>query len=73
MKKLLLSLAALFVLCAAQSTRADVLTFVPPDPDIDDLDHHKAYTWRVDNVNLQGKTIIRRGVCTSFDSRCRFQ
>ncbi|HEY0171243.1 MAG TPA: PEP-CTERM sorting domain-containing protein [Pyrinomonadaceae bacterium] len=57
MKKILFSLAALFVLCAAQTARADVLTFVPPDPDIDDLDHHKAYTWRVDNVNLQGKQI----------------
>ncbi len=57
MKKLLFSLAALFVLCAAQTARADVLTFVPPDPDIDDLDHHKAYTWRVDNVNLQGQQI----------------
>ena len=57
MKKLLLSLAALFVLCAAQTVKADTLTFTPPDPDIDDLDHHKAYTWRVDNVNLQGKTI----------------
>jgi hypothetical protein len=56
-KKLLFAIAAIFVLCAAQSARADVLTFVPPDPDIDDLDHHKAYTWRVDNVNLQGKTI----------------
>jgi hypothetical protein len=56
-KKILFSLAALFVLCAAQTARADVLTFVPPDPDIDDLDHHKAYTWRVDNVNLQGKQI----------------
>lgn len=57
MKKLLLSLAALFVLCAAQPARADVLTFVPPDADIDDLDHHKAYTWRVNNVNLQGQSI----------------
>ena len=58
MKKLLLSLAALFVLCAAQSVKADTLTFIPPDPDIDDLDHHKVYTWRLDNVSLpQGHTI----------------
>jgi len=57
MKKSLLLIAALFVLCASQAARADVLTFVPPDPDIDDLDHHKAYTWRIDNVNLQGKQI----------------
>jgi len=56
-KKLFVSLAALFVLCLPSAVRADVLTFTPPDPDIDDLDHHKAYTWRVDNVNLNGKTI----------------
>jgi PEP-CTERM motif len=56
-KKILVSLAALFVLCLPSAVRADVLTFVPPDPDIDDLDHHKAYAWRVDNVNLQGKQI----------------
>jgi hypothetical protein len=23
-----------------------------------DLDHHSAYTWRIDNVNLAGKTIV---------------
>ena len=57
MKKLLFPLAAILVLCASQAARADVMTFIPPDPDIDDLDHHKAYTWRVDNVNLNGKTI----------------
>lgn len=57
MKKLLFTFAALFVLCAVQSVKADTLTFIPPDPDIDDLDHHKAYTWRIDNVNLQGKVI----------------
>jgi hypothetical protein len=56
-KKLLVSLAALFVLSLPAAVRADTLTFVPPDPDIDDLDHHKAYTWRVDNVNLNGKAI----------------
>ena len=57
MKKSLILVAALFVICASQAARADVLTFIPPDPDMDDLDHHKAYTWRVDNVNLQGKQI----------------
>jgi hypothetical protein len=57
LKKLLLSLAALFVLCAVHSVKADTLTFNPPDADIDDLDHHKVYTWRIDNVNLNGKVI----------------
>ena len=57
MKKLLVSLAALFVLALPAAVKADTLTLVPPDPDIDDLDHHKAYTWRVDNVDMKGKQI----------------
>ena len=57
MKKLLLSLAALFVLCAAQSVKADTLTFTPSPVDLNDLDHHMVYTWKVSNVNLQGKQI----------------
>lgn len=57
MKKLLLSLAALFVLCAAQSAKADTLTYTPTPVDLNDLDHHKLYTWKVSNVNLQGKQI----------------
>jgi PEP-CTERM motif len=57
-KQLLVSLAALFVLSLPTAVRADVLTFVPPDPDMDDLDHHKAYTWRVDGVDLKGKSIL---------------
>lgn len=57
MRKFLLSLAALFVLCASQSARADTLTFTPNPVDLDDLDHHKLYTWKVSNVNLQGQQI----------------
>lgn len=57
MKKILVSLAALIVLCLPSAVRADTLTFVPPDPDIDDLDHRKVYTWRIDNVDLKGKAI----------------
>ena len=57
MKKLLLSFAVLFVLCASQSAQADTLTFTPNPVDLDDLDHHKVYTWKVSNVNLQGKQI----------------
>jgi PEP-CTERM motif len=61
-KKLLLSLAALVVLAAPSAVKADTLTFQPPvsptgQRDLNDLDHHKVYAWRVDNVNLQGKVI----------------
>jgi hypothetical protein len=62
-KKLLLSLAVLVVLGLSSSAKADTLTFQPPiDPstgqrDLGDLDHHNAYAWRIDNVNLNGKVI----------------
>lgn len=57
MKKLLVSLAALVVLGLASSAKADTLTYTPSPSDLNDLDHHSVYTWRVDNVNLNGKTI----------------
>lgn len=58
MKKLLLSLAALLVLCASQSAKADTLTYTPSPVDLNDLDHHMVYTWKVSGVNLpQGQQI----------------
>ncbi len=58
MKKLLISLAVLFVLCASQAAQADTLTYTPNPVDLNDLDHHKVYTWKVSNVNLpQGHQI----------------
>ncbi|HVF67180.1 MAG TPA: PEP-CTERM sorting domain-containing protein [Pyrinomonadaceae bacterium] len=57
MKKILVSLAALVVLGLSSSAKADTLTYTPTPSDLNDLDHHAVYTWRVDNVNLNGKTI----------------
>jgi hypothetical protein len=56
-KKLLVALAALVVLGISSSAKADTLTFAPTPVDLNDLDHHSVYTWRIDNVNLNGKTI----------------
>jgi hypothetical protein len=56
-KKLLVSLAAIFVLGLSSSAKADTLTYQPSPVDLNDLDHHSVYTWRVDNVNLNGKTV----------------
>jgi len=57
-KKLLLSVAALLVLCASQSAKADTLTFTPNPVDLNDLDHHMVYTWKVSGVNVpQGQQI----------------
>lgn len=57
MKKILFSLSVLFVLCLSSTAKADTLTFTPNPVDLNDLDHHKAYTWKVSGVNLQGKQI----------------
>jgi hypothetical protein len=56
-KKLLVALAAIVVLSLSSSAKADTLTFTPTPVDLNDLDHHSVYTWRVDNVNLNGQTI----------------
>jgi len=66
MKKLLLSLAALAVLGLPSAVTADTLsltspntyTATPSDQDLDDLDHHRAYTWRVNGGTLlAGRTL----------------
>lgn len=57
MKKFLVAIAALVVLGLSSSAKADTLTYTPNPVDLNDLDHHSVYTWRVDNVNLNGKTI----------------
>ncbi len=58
MKKVFLSLAALIVFSLPSVVSADTLTTYTPTPaDLNDLDHHQVYTWRVDNINLQGKVI----------------
>ncbi|HST51882.1 MAG TPA: PEP-CTERM sorting domain-containing protein [Pyrinomonadaceae bacterium] len=57
MKKLAISLAVLFVLCLSSAAKADTLTFTPNPVDLNDLDHHMVYTWRIDNVNLHGQQI----------------
>jgi PEP-CTERM motif-containing protein len=66
LKRILLLLAAIIVVAAPITTFADTFTFETPPtapntgnggPKQFDLDHHRAYTWRIDNVNLAGKTI----------------
>jgi hypothetical protein len=56
-KKTLLALAALFLLSMSQAAMADTMTFTPSPVDLNDLDHHMVYTWKVANVNLNGQQI----------------
>ncbi|HEX8847340.1 MAG TPA: PEP-CTERM sorting domain-containing protein [Pyrinomonadaceae bacterium] len=57
MKRTLLSLAALLVFGLSSNALADTITFQPSPVDLNDLDHHSVYTWRVNNLDLNGKTI----------------
>lgn len=58
--------ALLVGLCLAASAQATVttLSFQPNPVDMNDLDHHLAYTWRLDNVSLSGMAIT--GATLSF-------
>ncbi len=66
MKKILISLIAMVVLGIPATAFADSFTYRAPatganqgsgGPNQFDLDHHKAYTWQINNVNLAGQTI----------------
>jgi hypothetical protein len=66
LKRMLLLLAAIIVIGLPMSAFADTITFRAPvtapnqgngGPNQFDLDHHRAYTWRIDGVNLAGQTI----------------
>ena len=66
MKRVLLLVAAFMLFGLPSTTLADTFTFQAPatapnagegGPSQVDLDHHRAYTWRIDNVDLQGKQI----------------
>src|SRR5712664_1455214 len=66
MKKTLLALLALLVLGSPATASADTFTFHAPATGANEgsgganqfnLDHHEAYTWRIDNVDLSGAPI----------------
>ena len=44
--------------CVAGAARATVLTYQPNPVDLDDLDHHYSYSWRIDNINLPSNAVI---------------
>ena len=53
--KAILSFLTLLVLAATSRATSD--TYTPTPADLHDLDHHSAYTWRIDNINLGGASI----------------
>ena len=66
MKTLILTFAAVMMLGLPATAFADTLTYQAPITAANagngganqfDVDHHKAYTWRIDNIRLGGQTI----------------
>jgi hypothetical protein len=50
-------LSFLMLVLFALTTRATSYNYAPTPADLNDLDHHSAYTWRIDNINLGAATI----------------
>jgi hypothetical protein len=59
MRPLRRTLCALACACLATSAQATVttLSFQPNPVDMNDLDHHLVYTWRIDNISLSGLAV----------------
>lgn len=51
------ALAALALAASAAHASVTTLSFQPNPVDVNDLDHHMAYTWKIDNVSLTGFSI----------------
>jgi len=76
MKKTVLTLVALVVLGIPATALADTFTFRPPataatssSPNQFDLDHHNAYTWQINNVNLPANQTITGATITFHNIR----
>lgn len=59
-------LTLLVVAASALNAAAASYTYAPTPADLNDLDHHNAYTWRIDNINLGNATIT--GATLTFNS-----
>src|SRR3954447_25500219 len=45
-------------LSAASAANAAVTSYQPNPVDLNDLDHHMAYTWRIDNINVASNEAV---------------
>lgn len=56
-RKLLGTLAAFILAASAAQGSVTTLSFQPSPADLNDLDHHMAYTWKIQNISLTGFSI----------------
>ncbi len=57
LRRNLLTLLGLAALASSAQASMSTVSFQPSPSDLNDLDHHMAYTWRIDNINLSGMAI----------------
>lgn len=78
MKNLIFSLVALVILALPATAFADTITYQAPatapnagpgGPRQVDLDHHRAYTWRLDNVRLPQGHVVTGATLTFHNIR----
>ena len=56
-RRLLGALAAFSLAASAAQASVTTLSFQPSPADLNDLDHHMAYTWKIQNISLTGFSI----------------
>lgn len=52
-----LAVAFIAAVAFAAQAKATLVSYTPTPVDLNDLDHHSVYTWRIDNINLNGGTV----------------
>ncbi len=57
LSRTILALCAAALLVSSAQATVTSLSFAPSPSDMNDLDHHLAYTWRIDNINLSGLAV----------------
>ena len=65
-KNLLTIFASIAGVALTGIAQAQTTTYTPNPADLNDLDHHKLYTWRVNNIDLTNKEIVSAKL--SFDN-----
>ncbi|WP_406698610.1 PEP-CTERM sorting domain-containing protein [Singulisphaera sp. Ch08] len=62
MAKLFGVCSLVLVLSATSIANAAVTSYQPNPVDLNDLDHHQVYTWRIDNINLGSNVITAASI-----------
>ena len=67
MRRLVCWLVSVGTVLLPAMASAATLTYVPPDPDVEDLNHEYIYTWRITNISIPTGHIITNAKLEFFD------